>query len=42
VAGLIYCFGPRIQLFIDRYFDLLAVTFTVLLIGSFIVIKYLF
>jgi membrane protein YqaA with SNARE-associated domain len=42
VAGLIYCFGPRIQRFIDRYFDLLAVTFTVLLVGSFIVIKYLF
>ena len=42
VGGLIYCFGPRIQHFIDRYFDLLAVTFTVLLVGSFVLIKYLF
>jgi membrane protein YqaA with SNARE-associated domain len=42
VGGLIYLFGPRIQRFIDRYFDLLAVTFTVLLVGSFILIKYLF
>jgi membrane protein YqaA with SNARE-associated domain len=42
VGGLIYGFGPRIQRFIDRYFDLLAVTFTVLLVGSFILIKYMF
>ena len=42
VGGLIYLFGPRIQRFIDRYFDLLAVTFTVLLVGSFVLIKYLF
>jgi membrane protein YqaA with SNARE-associated domain len=42
VGGLIYLFGPRIQRFIDRYFNLLAVTFTVLLVGSFILIKYLF
>jgi membrane protein YqaA with SNARE-associated domain len=42
VGGLIYLFGPRIQSFIDRYFNLLAVTFTVLLVGSFVLIKYLF
>ncbi len=42
VGGLIYLFGPRIQRFIDRYFNLLAVTFTVLLVGSFILIKYMF
>jgi len=42
VGGLIYLFGPRIQRFIDRYFDLLAVTFTVLLVGSFILVKYMF
>ena len=42
VGGLIYVFGPRIQSFIDRYFNLLAVTFTVLLVGSFVLIKYLF
>jgi len=39
---LIRLFGPRIQHFIDRYFDLLAVTFTVLLVGSFVLIKYMF
>jgi membrane protein YqaA with SNARE-associated domain len=42
VGGLIYRFGPRIQRFIDRYFNLLAVTFTILLVGSFVLIKYLF
>jgi membrane protein YqaA with SNARE-associated domain len=42
VGGLIYWFGPRIQSFIDRYFDMLAVTFTVLLVGSFVLVKYLF
>ncbi len=42
VAGLIFLFGPRIQRFIDRYFDLLAVSFTVLLVAGFILIKYLF
>jgi membrane protein YqaA with SNARE-associated domain len=42
VGGLIYLFGPRIQDFIDRFFNLLAVTFTVLLVGSFMLIKYLF
>lgn len=42
VGGLIYIFGPHIQGFIDRYFNLLAVTFTVLLVGSFVLIKYLF
>jgi len=41
VAGLIWKFGPRIESFIDKYFNLLAVAFTVLLIGGFVVIKYL-
>ena len=42
VGGLIYAFGPKIQAFIDRYFNLLAVSFTVLLIAGFVAIKYLF
>jgi len=41
VGGLIYVFGPAIQSFIDRYFNILAVSFTVLLVGGFILIKYL-
>jgi membrane protein YqaA with SNARE-associated domain len=39
VGGLIYLFGPRIQRFIDRYFDILAVAFTVLLVAGFVLIK---
>jgi membrane protein YqaA with SNARE-associated domain len=42
VGGLIYIFGPKIQVFIDRYFNILAVAFVVLLVGGFILIKYLF
>ncbi|GAB4288049.1 MAG: YqaA family protein [Myxococcota bacterium] len=40
VAGLIYKFGEPIRNFIDKYFDMLAILFTVLLIGGFIAIKY--
>ena len=39
VGGLIYIFGSKIQQFIDKYFDILAVAFTVLLIAGFVVIK---
>jgi len=42
VGGLIYIFGSKIQVFIDRYFNMLAVAFVVLLVGGFILIKYLF
>ena len=42
VGGLIYRFGPGIQTFIDKYFNLLAVVFTVLLVGSFFLLKYVF
>ena len=42
VGGLIYIFGPKIQAFIDRYFNILATVFVVLLIVGFIAIKYLF
>lgn len=42
VGGLIYIFGPQIKAFIDRYFDLLAIAFTVLLIAGFVVFKYFF
>jgi len=41
VGWLIHAFGPEIRLFIDRYFNLLAIVFVVLLIGGFIVIKYI-
>ena len=40
VAGLIRIFGPEIKAFIDKYFNLLAIVFTVLLVGGFVIIKY--
>jgi len=42
VAFLIWKFGPQIKSFIDKYFNLLAIAFTVLLVGGFVVIKYIF
>ncbi|TFH00752.1 MAG: DedA family protein [Calditrichales bacterium] len=41
VGGLIYRFGPRIQTFIEKYFNILAIAFTVLLVAGFVAIKYL-
>ncbi len=40
VAALIWKFGEGIREFIDRYFNWLAIAFTVLLIGGFAIIKY--
>lgn len=40
VAFLIWKFGPQIRDFIDKYFNWLAIAFTILLIGGFVVIKY--
>jgi membrane protein YqaA with SNARE-associated domain len=42
ISLLIYRFGPSIQHFIDRYLNLLTIVFTILLIGSFLVIKLFF
>ena len=41
VAALIWKFGPQIKSFIDKYFNLLATAFTVLLVAGFLIIKYL-
>ncbi len=38
---LIYKFGPPIKSFIDKYFNLLAFAFVVLLIVGFVVLKYM-
>ncbi|HRP01306.1 MAG TPA: YqaA family protein [Candidatus Kapabacteria bacterium] len=40
VAFLIWKFGPSIKSFIDKYFNILALAFTILLIGGFVVIQY--
>jgi membrane protein YqaA with SNARE-associated domain len=41
ISGLIWKFGAPIKVFIDKYFNLLAIAFTVLLIGAFVLIKYM-
>ena len=41
VSGLIYFFGQRIKNFIDKYFNLLSIIFVVLLIGGFVLMKYI-
>jgi len=39
---LIYVFGEPIKAWIDKYFEALAITFTVLLVAGFMAIKYIF
>jgi membrane protein YqaA with SNARE-associated domain len=41
VAGLIYKFGQPITRFIDRYFNLLALAFGILLVGGFFLVEFL-
>ena len=40
IGWLIWKFGPSIKTFIDKYFNLLALAFTVFLIGGFVLIKF--
>ena len=40
VAGLIWKFGDHIKSFIDKYFNILTIIFTILLVGGFILVKY--
>jgi len=42
VAAMIYYFGAGIRHFIEKYFNLLATTFTVLLVAGFAAIKFFF
>ena len=41
LAILIRIFGEHIRIFIEKYFNLLAILFTVMLIGGFAIIKYI-
>ncbi|HEX9614203.1 MAG TPA: YqaA family protein [Bacteroidota bacterium] len=41
VAALFYFAGPKIKPYIDKYFEAATLVFVVLLIGGFIIIKYL-
>ena len=41
IAALIWKFGEPIKVFIEKYFNLLAIAFTVLLVGSFFLLGYI-
>ena len=41
VAGLIYFLGPKVQVFIDKYFGVLTIAFVLLLILGFVVIQWI-
>ena len=41
IGALFHFFGAEIRAFIDRYFNLLAIAFTIILIAGFILLKYL-
>jgi len=41
VATLIWKYGDRIKVFIDKYFNLLTIVFTILLVGGFVVVRFL-
>jgi membrane protein YqaA with SNARE-associated domain len=38
-AGLMYWFGPKVLPLIDKYFNLLTIVFTLLLVGGFLLVK---
>jgi membrane protein YqaA with SNARE-associated domain len=39
VSALLYFFGPKIKVFIDKYFELLTIVFCILLVGGFLLVK---
>ncbi len=41
IAALFRKFGPRIKIFIDKYFNLLAILFFILLFGGFLVVRFI-
>jgi len=41
VAGLLGIFGEPVKSFIDKYFNILAILFVILLFGGFLILKYL-
>ena len=42
VASFVYFFGNKAKEYIDKYFDLLTILFTVALIGGFVLLKFVF
>jgi hypothetical protein len=41
VAVCIYFFGPSVKTFLDKYFGLATLIFFILLVGGFVLIKWL-
>ena len=41
LAGLLFVFGEKIKVLIDKYFNMLAILFFILLVGSVILIKFI-
>ena len=41
LATLIWVFGEKIRLYIEKYFNILAILFTFFLIGGFVIIKFI-
>ena len=41
IAILLYFFGEKIKLFIDKYFNIFSITFFILLVGSVFIIRFL-
>lgn len=41
VAGVLRIFGERIERTVEKYFDIFSIVFVLLLVGGFIIIKYL-
>jgi len=41
VAAFVYFFGAKAKVYIDKYFDILTILFTVLLIGGFVLLKFM-
>jgi membrane protein YqaA with SNARE-associated domain len=41
VAGLFYVFGPKIKIFIEKFFNIFTIVFVILLISGFVALKYL-
>lgn len=42
VGGTIYLFGPTVKVYLDRYLELATILLTILGIGGFLAVKYLF
>lgn len=42
IGTLFYYYGPMMKKYIEKYFDKLSIAFLILLIGGFVVVKYLF